>query len=91
MPGWAEAEAGAVAYWDAADLYERSNGRLYKSVEIALPLALSADEQRELAVGNLLTHLTDAEQLPYTLAIHAGKGENPHCHLMISERTNDDH
>ena len=38
----------------------------------------------------LPTHLTDAEQLPYTLAIHAGKGANPHCHLMISERTNDD-
>ena len=36
MPEWADAEAGALAYWDAADLYERSNGRLYKSVEIAL-------------------------------------------------------
>ena len=40
MPGWADADAGGVAYWDAADLYERNNGRLYKSVEIALPLAL---------------------------------------------------
>ena len=36
MPEWANAEAGALAYWDAADLYERSNGRLYKSMEIAL-------------------------------------------------------
>ena len=89
MPEWADAEAGGVAYWDAADLYERNNGRLYKSVEIALPLALDADQKRELAVG-FAHHLTDAEQLPYTLAIHAGKGENPHCHLMISERTNDD-
>ena len=89
MPGWADADAGAVAYWDAADLYERSNGRLYKSVEIALPLALSAAEQRELAV-QFAHSLTDAEQLPYTLAIHAGNGANPHCHLMISERTNDD-
>ena len=33
--------------------------------------------------------LTDEEQLPYTLAIHAGEGTNPHCHLLISERTND--
>ena len=88
MPGWADADAGGVAYWDAADLYERNNGRLYKSVEIALPLALSAAAQRELAV-QFAHHLTDAEQLPYTLAIHAGNGENPHCHLMISERTND--
>ena len=88
MPSWADAEAGAVAYWDAADLYERSNGRLYKSIEVALPLALDDAQRRELAVG-FAHHLTDAEQLPYTLAIHAGKGANPHCHLMISERTND--
>ena len=89
MPDWANAEAGAAAYWDAADLYERSNGRLYKSMDFALPLALDTDQQRELAVG-FAHSLTDAEQLPYTLAIHAGNGENPHCHLMISERTNDD-
>ena len=89
MPEWANAEAGALAYWDAADLYERSNGRLYKSVEIALPVALDPDQQRDLAV-QFAHSLTDAEQLPYTLAIHAGNGENPHCHLMISERANDD-
>ena len=31
------------------------------------------------------------ERLPYTLAIHRGgpDGENPHAHLMISERAND--
>ena len=89
MPGWANAEAGGAAYWDAADLYERSNGRLYKSMDFALPLALDAEQQQALAV-TFAHHLTDAEQLPYTLAIHAGNGANPHCHLMISERTNDD-
>ena len=89
MPEWADAEAGALAYWDAADLYERSNGRLYKSVEIALPLALDPDQQRDLAV-QFAHSLTDAEPLPYTMAIHAGNGENPHCHLMISERKNDE-
>ena len=88
MPDWANTEAGAAAYWDAADLYERSNGRLYKGMDFALPLALDADQQRALAVS-FAHHLTDAEQLPYTLAIHAGNGANPHCHLMISERTND--
>ena len=86
MPAWAAAEP--TAYWDAADLYERANGRLFKRVEVALPLALAAAEQRELAVG-FARHLTDTEQLPYTLAIHAGHGTNPHCHLLISERTND--
>jgi len=33
--------------------------------------------------------LTDGERLPYTLAIHRGGGENPYCHLVISERSND--
>ena len=86
MPSWAEDDS--TAYWDAADLYERANGRLFKRVEVALPVALSVAEQRELAVG-FAHSLTDAEQLPYTLAIHAGEGTNPHCHLLISERTND--
>ena len=86
MPSWADAEP--TAYWDAADLYERANGRLFKRVEVALPVALTTDEQRELAVG-FAHSLTDDEQLPYTLAIHAGEGTNPHCHLLISERTND--
>ena len=86
MPAWAAAEP--TSYWDAADLYERANGRLFKRVEVALPLALTEAEQRELAVG-FAHHLTDGEQLPYTLAIHAGAGSNPHCHLLISERTND--
>jgi len=86
MPGWAEAEP--TAYWDAADLYERANGRLCNRLEFALPLALTDAERRALAVG-FAHHLTDAERLPYTLAIHAGDGSNPHCHLMMSERGND--
>ena len=86
MPAWAEADP--MSYWDAADLHERANGRLFKRLEFALPTALTADEQQELAVG-FAHHVTDGEQLPYTLAIHAGQGTNPHCHLLISERTND--
>ncbi|MCY3942770.1 MAG: MobA/MobL family protein, partial [Gemmatimonadetes bacterium] len=86
IPAWADADP--TSYWDAADLHERANGRLFKRLEFALPTALSADEQRELAVG-FAHHVTDGEQLPYILAIHAGEGTNPHCHLLISERTND--
>ena len=86
MPAWAEAEP--MTYWNAADLHERANGRLFKRVEVALPTALTTAEQRELVVG-FARHLTDGEHLPYTLAIHAGEGTNPHCHLLISERAND--
>ena len=86
MPSWAEEEA--TVYWEAADQHERANGRLFKRVEFALPLALNEEERRELAVG-FAHHLTDGENLPYTLALHAGEGTNPHCHLLISERAND--
>lgn len=85
LPEWAERPAD---YWDAADLYERANGRLFKEVEFALPVELTLDQQREL-VDEFARHLTEGERLPYTLAIHTGNGENPHCHLMISERKND--
>ena len=32
-----------VASFDAADLYERANGRLFKEVEVALPVELAPD------------------------------------------------
>lgn len=86
MPEWAAERP--TDYWDGADLYERANGRLFKEVEFALPVELTLDQQRVL-VGEFAQYLTGAECLPYTLAIHAGDGENPHCHLMISERKND--
>lgn len=85
MPEWA---GSPLEYWDGADLYERANGRLFKEAEFALPRELSLDDQRKL-VDEFARHLTDGEKLPYSLAIHSGKGENPHCHLVISERIND--
>ena len=91
MPSWAEDDP--ADYWDAADLYERANGRLYVSADFALPCELSAADQIELAHG-FAHNLTADERLPYTLAIHAGldadgREHNPHAHLMISERQND--
>jgi hypothetical protein len=35
MPEWAQDDARA--YWDAADLFERANGRLYVGGDFALP------------------------------------------------------
>jgi hypothetical protein len=91
MPSWAEDDP--EQFWDAADLYERANGRLYVSADFALPRDLSFNEQVELA-RDFARELTDEEKLPYTLAIHAGRDEsgfahNPHAHLMFSERRND--
>jgi hypothetical protein len=91
LPAWAE--DNAREYWDAADLYERANGRLYISADFALPRSLDVEDHVELAHAFAL-ELTADERLPYTLAIHAGKtadghDHNPHAHLMISERQND--
>lgn len=100
MPPWArEAEgldadrrsAACVRYWEAADLYERANGRLYTEVEFALPVELT-HEQRVFLVATFAAEratLPDGSKLPFTWAMHAGGGTNPHVHLMISERIND--
>lgn len=87
MPAWAEDDARE--YWDAADVYERANGRLCVSADFALPRDLDPGDQ--VALARAFAHeLTDQERLPYTLAIHAGRDargreHNPHAHLMISE------
>ena len=51
----------------------------------ALPKELNERQRRELASG-FAAGVTEGERLPYTLAVHRGDGENPHAHLMISER-----
>ena len=88
MPEWAQEDPGK--YWDAADEHERANGRLYSEVQFALPKELSEQQRREV-VWRFAERLTGGEKLPYTLAIHRGgpEGENPHAHLMFSERGHD--
>ena len=88
MPEWAKDDPRS--YWEAADEHERVNGRLFREVEFALPRELNEGDQVELA-REFASKLTSAggERLPYTLAVHRGQGENPHAHLMISERAND--
>lgn len=86
MPNWAADDAGI--YWDAADCHERANGRLFKEVEFALPRELTLEQQVE-AIRAFADHLGGDENLPFTYAVHAGRGTNPHCHLMLNERIND--
>jgi hypothetical protein len=83
------AGGSATAYWEAADAYERANGRLFKEVEFALPIELGTAEHRALA-ESFVEELLAGEKLPYTLAIHEGHGQNPHCHVLVSERVNDE-
>ena len=47
MPSWVGDDVRE--YWDAADLFERANGRLYLSADFALPRDLTPDDQVSLA------------------------------------------
>ena len=87
MPSWAQDDPRD--YWDAADLFERANGRLYLSADFALPRDLEPEDQIALAHA-FAQELTADERLPYTLAVHAGhdadgREHNPHAHLMVNE------
>ncbi len=91
MPSFASSDARL--YWAAADCHERSNGRLFRSLTAALPNSLDPAGRLELA-RSFAAHVTSGE-LPYTLAVHAGESkkegvaDNPHLHLVFSERVND--
>ncbi len=91
MPSFASSDARL--YWAAADCHERSNGRLFRSLTAALPNSLDFAGRLDLA-RSFASHVT-AGELPYTLAVHAGHSkragvaDNPHLHLVFSERVND--
>jgi hypothetical protein len=90
MPGWAAADS--QKYWSSADNFERANGRLYKQLEFSLPIELPEKENVELALrfAKEVTNTYDGK-LPFSIAIHEGRGHNPHVHLMVSERLTDGH
>ena len=85
MPAWAETPAD---FWEMADARERKNGRLFREYEFALPIELTLDQQRAVA-EKYAEHITSTHSLPWSLALHAGHGTNPHAHLLINERMND--
>ena len=84
MPAFAQEDP--QIYWEVADIYERSNGRLFKEVEFALPRELNKNQKIKLAQD--IAQNICGDKLPFSLAIHPGKN-NPHVHLQISEREND--
>ena len=89
MPAWAAHDASI--FWQAADTYERANGRPYTEIEVSMPRELD-DEQRVALVRDFVEH-TLGERHAYTWVIHnpaASDGlEQPHAHIMFTERVND--
>ena len=90
MPSWAEGEP--ASFWTAADRHERANGATYREIEIALPRELNPAQRQALVLDFIQQEI--GERHAHQWAIHnpgaalAG-GEQPHAHLMYSERTID--
>ncbi len=86
------AEENAYAFWQAADDFERKNGRAYTELQIALPRELAPSERNELAREAARELM--GERFAYTLAVHTpltkDNIEQPHMHLMFSERAIDE-
>ena len=90
MPEWAQDNPNL--FWQCADEYERKNGSTYREIEIALPRELTPQQRKELVQTFVEQEL--GEKHAYTWAIHTPKasiegGEQPHAHIMYSERLQD--
>lgn len=90
MPSWAAHKPSEL--WKAADTFERSNGCTYREIEIALPRELKPEQRLELVRDFVRQEIGDRHA--YQFAIHNPKaaidgGEQPHAHIMFSERMND--
>jgi len=90
MPAWAAHKP--AEFWKAADTFERANGCTYREIEIALPRELKPEQRLELVRDFVRQEIGDRHA--YQFAIHNPKaaiagGEQPHAHIMFSERLND--
>ena len=86
MPQWAEHDP--KIFWQMADLHERKNGSTYREHIITLPRELNESQRLDLVQDWVAQEIGD--KYAYSFAIHNptamdGK-EQPHCHLMFSER-----
>ena len=90
MPKWAEHNPNY--FWQMADEHERKNGSTYREHVIALPRELDENERNQLIQDWIAQEI--GEKHAYQYAIHnppaLDGGEQPHAHIMFSERTIDD-
>ena len=86
MPQWAE--QNPKLFWEMADLHERKNGSTYREHIITLPRELNESQRLDLVQDWVAQEIGD--KYAYSFAIHNPRAmdgkEQPHCHLMFSER-----
>ncbi len=85
MPRWA---ITPTMFWRAADTHERANGAAYREHELLLPRELDQAQRLNLLAAWIRQELGDKHA--YQWAMHAPLAldgvEQPHVHLMFSER-----
>lgn len=89
LPEWANNDP--ATFWKMADKHERANGAAYREFELALPQELSHADHRALLNAFIEQNIGDK---PFQFAIHSptaalGKTEQPHAHIMFSDRQPD--
>lgn len=90
MPTWAKHDPSE--FFRQADLQERKNGSVYREFEVAIPKELSLGQRIEFIRDFVRVEIGDKHPIIWALhnpiATIAG-GEQPHAHIMFSERTLD--
>jgi hypothetical protein len=86
IPDWARGRPRA--FWAASDQFERENGNTYREFELALPRELSRDHQIALVQRFIESELGNRHAYQWALHVDQASdgGEQPHVHLMFSDR-----
>lgn len=83
-----------TTFWEACDIYERTNGRQYREFEFSLPSELPLEEN--IKIVDDFIEKTLGNRFFYTAVIHNKEAsqkegqQNMHCHLMFNERELDE-
>ena len=82
-PEWA---SDREKLWNEVERKERrANSRYAKEFNVALPVELSEDEQKELLTKYVQENFVD-EGMVADVAIHRDHPDNPHAHVMLTNR-----
>ena len=82
-PAWA---SDREQLWNEVEKKDRrANSRYAKEFNVALPVELSEDEQKELLTKYVQENFVD-EGMVADVAIHRDHPDNPHAHVMLTNR-----
>jgi Ti-type conjugative transfer relaxase TraA len=82
---------GRAELWNRVEEAEiRKDAQLAREVEVALPIELDEESQREL-VRDFAREAFVSRGMVADIAIHRDNPDNPHAHILLTTRTLDEH